>query len=396
VLNLSPLTDSFFHGFLSPMQDRSNSADASIFAYLSSPRLWALPTVLTVVLVIVAQFNYLGFHAIAEVFAIIVAAMLFSFAWLTFSYSKDGYSLILGCGYLFVGGLDLLHLSVFEGNSILVPGNINQAAEFWLAARGLEASFLLAAPFVIRAASRKYRLLMFTGCLFLVAVVSIFQGIIPDAYVEGSGLTAFKVVSEYIIVIMLLAAFWVTCFREEFLSKEQSVIIGSAILMTILGELCFTLFTSIEEVPFMVGHLLKIYSFWFIFSAVVIIGLDEPYVRLANSHKNFKAHYDSSPVSIWSEDFSDLLKEFDRLRRIGIEDFRSYLSENPREIDRLSGLIKVDDVNAATLELFEVDQDKDSLSRISLCFSEGARSIFANELCALWDGEASFQAKTTL
>jgi hypothetical protein len=119
-------------------------------------------------------------------------------------------------------------------------------------------------------------------------------------------------------------------------------------------------------------------------------------VRLANSHKNFKAHYDSSPVSIWSEDFSDLLKEFDRLRRIGIEDFRSYLSENPREIDRLSGLIKVDDVNAATLELFEVDQDKDSLSRISLCFSEGARSIFANELCALWDGEASFQAKTTL
>lgn len=66
------------------------------------------------------------------------------------------------------------------------------------------------------------------------------------------------------------------------------------------------------------------------------------------------------PVSIWEEDFAAVERQLAHLRRSGVTDVRTYLTEHPEEIRALAAKIIVRDVNPATLDLLGV-HDKEEL-----------------------------------
>jgi PAS domain S-box-containing protein len=66
------------------------------------------------------------------------------------------------------------------------------------------------------------------------------------------------------------------------------------------------------------------------------------------------------PVSVWEEDISQLRAALDELKSRGIADFRKYLAENPEFAQVASAMIRVTDVNEATLKLYRT-QDRDLL-----------------------------------
>jgi hypothetical protein len=47
---------------------------------------------------------------------------------------------------------------------------------------------------------------------------------------------------------------------------------------------------------------------------------------------NYYGMFQSSPVSIWKEDFSEIKQYIDGLKKKGIRDVKAYLEEHPRKV----------------------------------------------------------------
>lgn len=240
-------------------------------------RNWLLPAALLGVLVAVGLGNHLLFHFLAELFAVIVAVLLCTVAWQTYPFSRNGFLMVLACGYFWVGMADLVHALVYKGMGVFPITSANPAAQLWLVARYGQSLLLLAAPlFVGRAVNRSLLFLVF-GCIFAVFIALVMNGHFPAAYVDGQGLTPFKIISEYVIIAILALALVHLFQPRVHLERATVVLLSASIGLTMAAELCFTFYDGIDDFAAESGHILKLLSFWFLFEAVVRTTLEEPY-----------------------------------------------------------------------------------------------------------------------
>jgi len=149
--------------------------------------IWLAPTVVSVGLIYLAQFDYLTFHALAESCAIIVAYMLFGSAWNTVRFTKNYFLLFVGTGYFWVAGLDILHIIAYPGMNLIVDGSSNLGAQTWLIARFLEAGILLAASIVFFKTNKGYQEFFIIGMIAILGAVLVLSGNFPDVFVDGVG-----------------------------------------------------------------------------------------------------------------------------------------------------------------------------------------------------------------
>lgn len=253
-------------------------------------KLWALPTALGLFLVVIAQINYLTFHTLAELFAIMVSLVMFALAWSTFQFSRNTFLLFLACGYLWIGALDLLHALVFRGMNLIVHDDGDISAQLWIGTRFMEALLLLLAPVSLAHKPNKNFLVLAFGAIAALLAASILSGNFPTAYVHGTGLTAFKINSEYAIIAILILALTSLFKFGHALSIAERTLIATSILFTICAELAFTFYFSVFGPANMAGHIFKIYSYWLIFHAIVLINLKKPYFDLMQEKKTSTRH----------------------------------------------------------------------------------------------------------
>ncbi len=228
-------------------------------------------------LYLASLYNYLLFHTLAELFSIAVAAAIFMLVWNAWAFMDNGYLKFLGLAMLFIGGLDLVHTLAFAGMNIFVGYDANLPTQLWIAARYLQALTLLIAPFFLTRPA--YRGAIFGAYLAIcVALLTlIFTGIFPDCFIEGSGLTPFKIFSEYIISLILMGAMaWLHRQRAAF-SPQVFRWLMITIVLTIGSELAFTFYISVYGFSNLVGHIFKILAFYYIYKAIIQTGLTKPY-----------------------------------------------------------------------------------------------------------------------
>jgi signal transduction histidine kinase len=107
----------------------------------------------------------------------------------------------------------------------------------------------------------------------------------PDCFVDGSGLTAFKKGSEYLICLILLGAMALLLKeRREFDPQVMGLLLWS-ILLTIGSELAFTFYVGVYDLSNLVGHILKILAFFLIYKALIETSLEKPFDLL---YRNLK------------------------------------------------------------------------------------------------------------
>jgi PAS domain S-box-containing protein len=228
-------------------------------------------------LYVASLYNYNLFHCLGEFFSIIIAATLFLVAWNSRQIIDNNYLLFLGIGYLCVGGLDLLHTLSYKGMGVFIGYGANLPTQLWIGARYFEAVTLLLAPLFFKRRLNPYLAL---GCFTLATamfLLAVFSGIFPACFIEGTGLTPFKIVSEYVICVILVGALALLLKnRSEFHPKVFTLLTWS-IILTIAQELSFTLYVDVYGLFNLFGHYLKILSFYLIYKAVVQTGLMRPY-----------------------------------------------------------------------------------------------------------------------
>lgn len=226
-----------------------------------------------------ANINYLVFHTLAEFFSIVIAFSIFVIAWNSRKYIHNPYLIFIGIAYLFISFLDLLHAMTYEGMPLFTDYDF-YANQLWIAARYMESITLLVAFAYLPLNRLPQANLVFIAYTVVTAllITSIFYWKnFPECYVAGSGQTRFKIMSEYIVcVILTISALLLQKHRARFSSKICYILLAS-ILLTIASELAFTLYTVNYGWMNMVGHYFKILSFAFIYLALIKTGLEEPF-----------------------------------------------------------------------------------------------------------------------
>ncbi len=186
-------------------------------------------------------YNYNLFHSLAEFFSIIIAVSLFVIVWNSRHILDNNYLLFLGLGYLFMGGVDLLHTLAYKGMGVFNGYGPNLPTQLWIGARYLESATLLLAPLFLRRRLNPYLTLGSFALATLLLLLAVFGGIFPACFVEGVGLTPFKIGSEYLICFMMLVALVLLFKNRDEFHPRIFALLAWAMVLGIARELSFTL-----------------------------------------------------------------------------------------------------------------------------------------------------------
>ena len=240
-----------------------------------------LITLISIGFIIANYFNFLLFHIAVELFSVVISFTTFLIAWNTRKISEKNYFLFLGIAYLFVGILDLTHTMAYKGMGIFKDYGANLSIQLWIGARYLESISLAIAPIFFKKRLRVETAFVVYFLICTMIFLSIFVWpIFPDCYVEGKGLTFFKKVSEYIICFILVGGGIVLHKNQQYLNKYTFKLIMFAIFTTMCAEIAFTFYVSVYGLSNVIGHFFKIISFYFIYKAVIVNTLTNPYNTL--------------------------------------------------------------------------------------------------------------------
>jgi PAS domain S-box-containing protein len=118
--------------------------------------------------------------------------------------------------------------------------------------------------------------------------------------------------------------------------------------------------------------------------------------ELQASERKYRNIFQAVGVSIWEEDFSAVKAAIDALKAQGVSDFRSYLAEHPEFTRQTIAMVKILDVNDATVEMLGARTKDDLLVSLNRVFLPETEAVFAQVLVALAEGRTSFAAETAL
>ena len=256
------------------------------------------------ILFLISQKNYLLFHSLAELFSIIIAFGIFVIGWNSRKYYRNNYLLFIGIAYLFVAFFDTLHTLAYKGMAVFKGYDDNNLPpQLWLVARYMESIALLLAPFFFSRPVRHWRVIAAFSAVSALAIYAIFfAGIFPVCFVTGSGLTTFKVASEYLIDFILCAALYLLYKNREHFEPGVLRLLILSIACTMVTELCFTVYVHLYGISNLVGHFFKIFAFWFMYRAIIETALSKPYDllfrELRTNEEQFSNAFHFSPNGI--------------------------------------------------------------------------------------------------
>ncbi|MDP8202451.1 MAG: PAS domain-containing sensor histidine kinase [Candidatus Tenebribacter burtonii] len=116
-------------------------------------------------------------------------------------------------------------------------------------------------------------------------------------------------------------------------------------------------------------------------------------MNLTESEIKYKSLFEESPISIWEEDFSDACKYLNSLREDGITDFKEYFANNPDKVDVCSRMVKILNVNKATVEMYHAKSKEDLLTDLKALFTEYSKRTFVEQLVLIANGATHYEGE---
>jgi PAS domain S-box-containing protein len=246
-----------------------------------------LPLLLAGILVLLSQVHYLWFHSLAELFAVMAGITLYMVARASHAFNRNLFILFLAQGFFWAACIDILHTLTYEGMGLTQAGGGHMAPQLWLIARLLEAATLLLAPLYLGRRQGGGLSFWIMGAIALVGASLVFAGRFPAAFVEGQGLTPFKVATEYLIIAILLASGGHLYSRRHELDAMLFRVMLAVVGLTVASEFAFTLYETMYALPNLVGHVLKFWAFWLLLLVVFRWMLAEPFRALSRDAMSF-------------------------------------------------------------------------------------------------------------
>ncbi len=340
-------------------------------------------------LYIISRYSYLLYHSFAEIFSITIASGIFMVAWNSRKFLDNNYLLFIGIAYIFIAFLDLIHMLAYKGMGVFLGYGSNLPTQLWIFTRYIESITLVVAVFLIdRKLKHNFIFLGYSLAVIIFFFSVFYWNIFPDAFIEGAGLTSFKVISEYIISSILLVSILLLFRKRAEFNKTVFKLIVASIIITIFSELAFTLYSDVYGITNQIGHYLKIISFYLIYKAIIETGLVKPFDllfrRLKKSEQVLKEkstglelvnkELESFAYSV-SHDLRAPLRSIDGFSQALSEDYSSKLDDQGKDF--------LNRIRASANRMSELIDDMLTLSRVTrkeIKFSEVDLSKLAEEI----------------
>lgn len=231
---------------------------------------------------------FLPLHTFLEFAAILFAFLVFASVWHTPEKEVSTSSLLIAVTLLATGWLDFAHVMSYKGMpDLITPSSPQKAIAFWLFARILFAGVILFVSFFphLHLPGRRFRymlLAIFSAINLAVLWLVFFQeSSLIVTYDESTGLSQFKIITEWVITAMLAVA----AFRHYRLAcasgHEFSTLMFSAIAISAMSEFFFADYAIVSDTSNLTGHFYKVVSYALIYRAMFVVIVRKPYQTLA-------------------------------------------------------------------------------------------------------------------
>lgn len=233
--------------------------------------------------------SYVLFHTLIEFFTIAICLTAFTLVWNTRRHLEDRFLFVFGLAVGPATIVDMLHALAYKGMGVFA-GGANLPTQLWIAFRVLHAVGALAAT-VPMAAPRAGVVMSVFSAISALLVAAIFGGLFPDCFVDGQGLTAFKVGMEYVVMAAFAVA-GVLLWRDRTPRASTVRHVGLAIMASaVLESAAFTLYVDVYGAFNMVGHVFGLVNAVLLYVIVAWKGLSRPqgvlYARMEAQRRRF-------------------------------------------------------------------------------------------------------------
>ncbi|MFA9273261.1 MAG: EAL domain-containing protein [Candidatus Aquirickettsiella gammari] len=208
-----------------------------------------------------------------------------------------------------MGLLDFLHMISYVGMPEFLSANdTNKHLNFWLSARFLAAIVLLAVSIYDwnRTISKSSKYLLFSFVFSTLLVFSVFvvyqQDLFPFWFIPGEGLTLSKKILEYLFITINVITALVLWFKMRQAQSFKAALFFAAVCTMAMSEFFFTLYTTSTGAYNVLGHIYKVISYYFIYRAVVVETIEQPYFKLAVAQQNLELAVSASGTGLWDWD----------------------------------------------------------------------------------------------
>ncbi|NLZ39113.1 MAG: hypothetical protein GX893_05835 [Firmicutes bacterium] len=235
-------------------------------------------------------FNPLLFHTVIEFICVFISLGIAAITFHTnkISQEDDFWLNFFGVTYFNVAIFDFLHTLAYQGIGIPPGNSANLAVQLWIIPRYFESiTFLLIAHGLPKSLHIR-NVLLLTLSFSAGILVLVFTGFFPAFYLPGAGFTLPKIISEYIIIILLFSAIFFLLKRRLQLDSELYRQLLLACLATISAEIFFFLSSSANAAVSLLVHLCKLVSYYFIYDIVIRKRLLGPYETIKDLYQNME------------------------------------------------------------------------------------------------------------
>ena len=115
--------------------------------------------------------------------------------------------------------------------------------------------------------------------------------------------------------------------------------------------------------------------------------------KLIKSEERFRNMFNHSPVSLWEEDISEVLKLLNKKSK-EVDNLKLYLDENPDFVYKCASKIKVLNVNDSALKLLGVKTKEKLIANLSISFNSNSFETLKEELLILLTKDKTFKRNT--
>lgn len=253
---------------------------------------------LCLLLVFIIGLTYVGleyyrpFHIGVEVFSAFISFSIFIVAINSYELSKNIPFLFLGVAFGVAGGFNIIHAIVSNGMGFFQGDTTNLALIFSFVSRAIIAVSILSCSVLFY---KSYKIITAFLIVFGFSILSVVMFMMvfwwnrfPTCYVPGYGITAFKILAEYTIVLIIIICL-VNFFKvKKCIEPNVFLLLQFYFYGSIICSLLFNLYIEQQEITNVVAHILKLVSAYCLYRAIVKVGLKTPYKLLFNeiNHKN--------------------------------------------------------------------------------------------------------------
>jgi signal transduction histidine kinase len=246
---------------------------------------WRPPHILGLISVIallacLSTVNFLLFHTIVELACVIVTFTLAVLAYNTYDISNSSFFTILGLSYGFIGFFDFFHTLFYKGMTIIPNISADLSIQLWIITRFLDSLSLLIALLCLGRNIKNIKVIVLTGysIISICLMLALFNGnILPKCYIDGQGLTSFKIAAEYTIIGIFGLNIMITKKKAMLLPRPITTFLLQYAILTILSEACFTLYSDVYGYMNAAGHLFKLASYVLLFHLLLRYALKHPH-----------------------------------------------------------------------------------------------------------------------